>query len=356
MNVSRGIKCPLLLFSVIMINSGCSYIVGPPWFEGKRYVIGAPCFKDGKYVIGAPCFEDKKYVIGPQKSKGGREGSILTRYENINHSLSNEDLAKKYEEAEKNYSLKKSAYSTLSLTILLSQTETDFHDDKRAVKLLKELLNSQRNLKPETKDYARNLLRKITERMELIEAKKQLENKLAQEQELTRRLKQDAPLENKKRLKEGEEELKIIKEDEEGLNILKYERGLKRLSKDVLADEHVRIKKLYASNKSEDVILYYVTLLSLPETDFQDEKLALQLLSDFHNGSKKRNPANKEYALHLSRIINERIKLVKMNNFLKEMLDREIERANEVEKKLEGLKRIEKNIGSRQEMPELISP
>lgn len=143
--------------------------------------------------------------------------------------------------------------------------------------------------------------------------------------------------------------------DEEAVRMIHYEHYLRGLRKDLLDVEHAGVEKAYAERGTEDLFFNYVILLTLPDTDFQDDNRAIELLNGYLSSNRDMPPGSREYAEHLLAVVREREALHERVRALEQQLQQERRHSRELKEKLEALKKIEKSIMNRQDIPEVSS-
>ncbi|MFV2055113.1 MAG: hypothetical protein ACC707_01545 [Thiohalomonadales bacterium] len=132
------------------------------------------------------------------------------------------------------------------------------------------------------------------------------------------------------------------------ITLLRYSRFISEMSE---ADLNKEFDKIDATNNveySNRGLLKMVVLLSLPKSEFYDERRAEGILNDFINDGKNNTPALTEYAHLLLSNLKLREDHWKLYDDLHQKLTNERAQRKKLQQKLDELKSIEKSITKRQ--------
>lgn len=141
-------------------------------------------------------------------------------------------------------------------------------------------------------------------------------------------------------------------DEETLLTLMRYSRFITDLTKPDVEREYKKIQTLNRNDPSVRSQFKLAMLLSLPQEQFHDAKLARQILIEFIEGSSDHAPTLREYAFVLLESIDKKAKLMQSTLNLQRRLRQETQRRKQLENQLEALKSIEQSISQRQEKPE----
>lgn len=130
----------------------------------------------------------------------------------------------------------------------------------------------------------------------------------------------------------------------EAVSLLHYSAYARKLGSRQLAEELERVRLAYAAEKSDFRLLQYVMALSVPVATAAEHRRALQLVEPLTQSDDRRDRDLQALASMMHASLTEQRRLEEGSASQAQRVREEQRRAEELEKKLEALKDIEKSL------------
>jgi hypothetical protein len=127
-------------------------------------------------------------------------------------------------------------------------------------------------------------------------------------------------------------------------SLLHYSAYARKLGSKQLGEETERLRLAYAAEKTDFRLLQYAIVLSVPGTTAADHRRAIQLLDPLTQAGQGRDSELRSLASLMHASLTEQRRLEDGNASQAQRAREEQRRADELEKKLEALKDIEKSL------------